>query len=511
MGRKTMMFLSAVHCQACTWQNGELSATEIFADNSEGQQQFTAFLQTHRNPVYLLTDLVEEDFRHEAIPHLHGKDRSALIQRKLEQYYRTTPFRLASTLQRCKDGRRDDDMQFSALTNPALIAPWLNLMLARNIPVAGIYSIPNISTPLVKDLSSGCLLLLSWDKHAGLRQTYFDQKIFRFSRLTPINDSSSFSTIAGTEAVRTRQYLKNLSLLPPDQALNVTIICNTSDRLDLETNLNDDSDMHYAYLDIQEVARQFGSKSIFIDSDATLLFLHLLANHPPSNNYAAAEHTHFLRLLIVRRSLLGLSATLAATSLILAAANVSTGITLNEETQSLNLQASHLSHQTRQLIHDFPSTAASATDMKTAVILSRKLDNIFPPPQIILDGLSKTLDGFPNIRVNKLSWQSGAEASLVSEASGTASVATPRSSAAAIIPSQVILLNGELDEFTGDYRSALDHLERFRQALIRRGYNVTALTLPLDISPQGSISAETCDGSNKPAQFLLRISWQAAT
>ena len=505
MGRKTMLFLSAAHCQAFTWKNGELSRAESFADNAEGQQQFTAFLQNHRDPVYLLTDLVEEDFRHEAIPHLHGEDRTSLIQRKLEQYYRNTPFRKAETLQRSKDGRRDDDMLFSALTNPALIMPWLNIMLARSIPLAGIYSLPNISIPLIKNIPSGYLLLLSWNKHAGLRQTYFDEKLLRFSRLTPISDNNSFVATVGTEAVRTQQYMKNLSLLPPDQTLNVTIICHANDRLELEAHLIGDSDLHYAYLDIQEVAKQIKSKLICTDSDATLLFLHLLATHQPRSNYAAVEHTHFLRLLTIRRILLGLSGTLAAASMMLAAANISAGITLKNESQLLGNQSNLLSQQARQRIQSLPNTLASAADMKTAVILSRKLDNVFPPPQKLLEGLTKTLDSFPNIRINKLSWQTS------SGVTGSAIVATTRNNVATMIPMQVILLSGELDEFAGDYRSALNYLERFRQALILRGYSVTALSLPLDISPQGNLDADTCNGNNKLAQFSLKISWQTET
>jgi len=504
MGRKTLLFLSADQCQACTWQNGALSAATCFADNAEGLEQFTAFLRTHRDPTLLLTDLVEEDFRHETVPHLRGNDRTALIQRKLEQYYRNTPFSQAMTLQRRKDGRRDDDMLFSALTNPALITPWLNVMLAHNIPLVGIYSIPNISAPLVKDISSYCLLL-SWEKNAGLRQTYFDANLLNFSRLTPRNESSSFVATAGTEATRTQQYLKNLSLLPPGQPLNVTIICHTNDRHKLEANLIDDSNMHYAYLDIQELGQRIGSKTIYLDSDATPLFLHLLAVQPPRSHYAAAEYTHSHQLLLIRRSLFGLSAAFMTASLLWTAANIRETIALDDESQTLKAKSSQLSQQTRQTIQNFPITLASATDMKTAVILSRNLEKISPPPLVILEGLAHTLDDFPTIRIDKLSWQTS------SGASGAASAATPQGSATTISPAQVILLSGELEEFTGDYRAALDRLERFRQALIQRGYSVTALTLPLDVSPQGSIAADTCDGSNKPAQFSLKISWRTAT
>ena len=488
MGRKTMLLLSARDCQAYIWQKGDFSEGACFTEGVEGRERFTQFLQNHRTPVYLLTDLVEEDFRHETLPHLQGKDRVALIQRKLEQYYRNTPFRQAATLQRCKDGRRDDMMLFSALTNPSLITPWLDIILAHNLPIVGIYSLANVCGSLVKDIYSEGLLLLSWNKNAGLRQTYFHENKLQFSRLTPLGDGHSFVSLAGTEAVRTQQYLKNISLLPPDQVLNVTILCHENDRIEFEAQMNNNSEMHYNYLDIQVMGRHVGVKTIFDNSDATLLYLHLLASQLPHTSYATVEHTCFLQLMTVRRSLIGLSAILAAISLMWAFTNINAGKNYQEEIQSVDLQGSHLSQQIRQFIKNSPNTLVTATDMKTAVILSQKLEHIFLPPQVILNALSKTLDDYSTIRINKLFWQTNL---------------------AAIPPLQVIVINGELEEFSGDYRSALEYLERFRQALILRGVSVTALTLPLDISPQGSIDAEACNGENKLAQFSLKISWQA--
>ena len=76
------------------------------------------------------------------------------IKRKFEQFYRNTPFRQATLLHRQEEGRRDDEMLFSALTNPQRISPWLDALLANHIPLVGIYSIPNISTPLLRNIPS---------------------------------------------------------------------------------------------------------------------------------------------------------------------------------------------------------------------------------------------------------------------------------------------------------------------------------------------------------------------
>ena len=66
MSRKTLLFLGADHFLAYSWENGVLSEAQRFADTAEDKGNFAAFLQQHRDLVYLLTDMIEEDFRHES-------------------------------------------------------------------------------------------------------------------------------------------------------------------------------------------------------------------------------------------------------------------------------------------------------------------------------------------------------------------------------------------------------------------------------------------------------------
>jgi len=199
MSRKILLFLCSENCRAHVWNNGTLGEPLYFQHSAEGLERFAEFLQAQHVPAYLLVDLIEEDFRQETVPHLTGANYQALIQRKFEQYYRNTPFRMSSLQQRQTEGRRDDELLFSALTNPARITGWLETLLAHKIPVVGIYSVPHASTPLIKDIDSDHLLLLSWEKNAGLRQSYFLDKRLRFSRLTPLSTNSSFADVIATE------------------------------------------------------------------------------------------------------------------------------------------------------------------------------------------------------------------------------------------------------------------------------------------------------------------------
>lgn len=495
MQTRILLFLSATRFQAQVWKDGILVHQQEFTDNPQERKRFAAFLQAWHAPAFLLTDLIEEDFRHETLLHLRGRERSAQVQRKFEQFYRNTPFRQATLHQRQREGRRDDEMLFSALTNPGLIQPWLDIVLQQHIPLTGIYSVPGISRPLIDNIHADHILLLSWEKHAGLRQTYFNAKRLYLSRLTPVNDGQPFSELVAAEVARTQQYLKSLSLMPLGQMLQVHILCHERDRLELQSKLHNAGDMSYAYLDIQEMGARFKTEEDYPDSDATHLLLHLLATQPPSTHYAGTEHTRFFWLWQANRRLLWLSALAAFAGLSWSAINLWEGSRMNADRAVVEAQQQRVAQQTRQLVQGFPSRLASAADMKSAVTSFRKLDAYAPPPEEIWAGLSSTLQDFPRIRIDRLSWQNGAAGANI--ATGAANPEVP-----------VMMVSGRLEGWDHGYRNSLDYLNRFQQALKQHYDGVSALSLPLDISPHGSIVDSTLENDGKPASFSLQITWK---
>ncbi|MBI5007501.1 MAG: hypothetical protein HZB95_10345 [Nitrosomonadales bacterium] len=488
---RTLLFLSADSFHASIWNGGKLGAPQYFSNDSDGREQFSVFLKRHRNQAYLLVDVIEEDFRLETVPHLIGPARRDLLERKFEQFYRGSPFRQATLLHRQEEGRRDDEMLFSALTNPQRISPWLDALLANQIPLVGIYSLPNISTPLIKSIDSDHVLLLTWEKDAGLRQTYFNNKRLHFSRLIPINgDSDAFSQSVATETPRTQQYLKSLSLPPPGEVLDVYIICHANDRAGLQAHLEVNSDLRYTYLDIEELARRIKSKNEYASSDATPLLLHLLAATPPKSHYANSEHTHFHTMCQLRRILFGIAATIALVSGLWAGLAIMQGRDSVAETEPIRMQTERVQQQTQQIQRSFANTTVPAADMKTAVLLARKLSQYTPPPEDLLRGLSHVLDKYSQIEVDKLGWQPSAA-----------------DAAPSAYPAHVITFEGSLADFGTDVRRALDYLDRFQQALVLQGYTVKAEKLPFDVSSQGSIS-DDIKSKGRSAQFTLKIIWR---
>lgn len=492
-----LLELSADHLHAQHMVHGQIAAQREFTDTDESRENFAAFLHAVKCPTYLLVDLIEEDFRHESVPHLSGGNRSALLQRKYEQFYRNTPFRQATLLQRQKTGRRDDDMLFSALTNPALITPWLDILLAQQIPLAGIYSVPQISAPLIKDHPSNHLLLISWERFAGLRQTYFSEHRLQISRLTPIHAGLSFQDAVVKELTRTYQYLKSLSLLPSGQTLDVRILCHSNDLVELQAKLPKGADMRHEFTDLAELAKQFKLEHRCTDSDASQIFLHQLAEKPPKAHYASAEHTHYSTVWQLRNALNWAAGALLLGSLLWGAADVWQSSDDANEAESLKIQAQRNLGEAQQITLTFPNTHAPASDMKAAVTVMRKFDQYGPIPDEILQPVSATLGRHPQIELDELAWRMDATEPVAENT-------------LADIPAQVITLKGHLTGFASDYRAALNYLERFQHDLSAQGYQVTALTKPLDVSPTGSI-ADRREAGMDTLGFSLKLTRRPQT
>jgi hypothetical protein len=496
MRQSLMLFLSANRLHAQHMEGSQIVLQQDFTDTPDGRENFASFLQKVYCPTYLLTDLIEEDFRHEIVPHLTGGSRTALIKRKFDQFYRGTTFHQATLLQRQKTGRRDDSFLFSALTNPSLITPWLNILLSQQTPLAGIYSVPQISAPLVKNHPSNYLLLISWERFSGLRQTYFSEHHLQISRLTPVHTDMTFHDAVVNELARTYQYLKSLSLLPSGQTLDVVILCHANDRNELQDKLPDDVDVHYDFADIEKVSRQFKINYRFTDSDASQIFLHQLATRPPQTHYASKTHTHYFALWQLRRFLNLASRALFAGMILWSAGNLWQSSNNATEAASLKNQAQLTLNEVQNITHAFPNTYAPAADMKAGVITKHKLDQFAPQPHDILTPISATLDRHTQIELDDLSWKMDATEPV-------------ESNTLAEVPAQVITIKGHLANFANDYRTALNYLERFQQDLTTQGYKVTALTKPLDISPSGNITDQR-EARKNALDFSMKISRRPA-
>src|SRR3990172_2597608 len=185
-GDKLLVSVSARQVSAARWINGRFAECDIFTYSDDGLVAFKSYLAElgRQLPVLMLVDAVEEDYRFESLPHSSGSDRSQMVNRKLKQHYRNTPYCSAQLRGRDTGKRRDDQYLFCALTNPELIAAWVQVVIECELPMAGIYLLPTVSQGLVErlQLAQTNLLLVS-SNSSGLRLTFLREQTLRISRL----------------------------------------------------------------------------------------------------------------------------------------------------------------------------------------------------------------------------------------------------------------------------------------------------------------------------------------
>lgn len=505
MARRFLILITSEHVSSWLWQDGRLLSERAYPPTDAGRDAFARFLQRHGGePVSILTDLVEEDYRFEAVPHLVGPDRSSLFERKLDQYYRSTPYRHAAVQGRDKEGRRDDRVLFSALTNPGLLNPWVDAIARQGVPLRGIYSAPLLSGALAGRVAASHVLLLTWEANAGLRQTYFLGGNLRFTRLTGGVDHDNLVERTVSECALTVKYLASLSLLPADHPLDVCILCDAADQRELAARLRIAPELRYHYLDTGEVGRSLGYKGELNGSDATPLLLHALARKPPPNQYGNPAHTHFFSLWRLRRALQAAAAAALLATLGAGLFNVWDAYRLKWRAEELALETRALEGSYRNLTADFPKIGATTENIKAAVTAAERLAAYTPAPRELLAKLARVLDAFPAVQIAGLGWHGSFNPDAAAEGAG-AEAAAPEGA----LPAQVMLVSGEIWPFDGDYRKALDTIERLRAALAQQGLEAKAVKLPLDLRPESTLSGGAeAQAAGRHAPFELRIVWR---
>src|SRR5258705_3866801 len=148
-----------------------------------------------------------------------------MLERKLKQYYRNSPYVAALARGRVGDKRRDDRYLFAALTNPLLIEPWLALIKRHGLPVAGIYLVSMLTAALIHKPGNDLSVVLVVAPHeAGLRLTFYKDGEFCVSRLSRGNTVANTARAFASEISNTRQYLSSLQLDSVDDPLTVLFL-----------------------------------------------------------------------------------------------------------------------------------------------------------------------------------------------------------------------------------------------------------------------------------------------
>ena len=520
--RKQLLYLTNDQLTAFQWQNGSLSIGHIFSNDEIGWEDFSDYLDGSSNTLtYLLADLIEEDFQRDTLPHVLGRSRQKLVQRRVSQIYRDTPYRCATQQGREEAGRRDDRMLFSALTNMELLKPWLDKILTQKIPLTGIYSPALLSTTLLKKLGlTPDNMLLVTHHSCGLRQSFFQDSALKFSRLTPLAKHHP-DTVAETVAHETanlQQFLASTRLLSRSETLNVVIVTQKEVLSKLQFACHDTATLAYRFFDLADAASLIGipkpDSVMLCDS----LFLSMLGHSLPANQYAQQEQTRYYLLQQARIFFYIFSVGIFAGGLLWTALNCMDAMGSFMQNRQMEKETQLNLTRYQDIMRDLPHTVASPQSMKVVVNIEQTLASNAPTPGQLLGMVSHTLDTLPQIRLNQLHWQVSSDTedpSLQPEPAPTAQPGEegnePAPTSAMIglsgKPVQTLLIEGEVTPFENDYRTAMENVRLFAAELAKyKQLKVEVTQMPLDFRPAHILRGSTGNGhENTKAEFTLKL------
>jgi hypothetical protein len=498
------------------WHRGRLAESYIFTADESGRGQFTRYLIESPNvPVYLLVDAVEEEYRQDTIPHTFGRDRNALLARKYARLFRGAKYCHALFQGREPEGRRDDRVLLTALTNAEVIAPWLDMLAEHRVPLAGIYSLPLASESLLDVLECDAenVLLVTMQNASGLRQTFFRGRDFKISRLAkmPRLGTVPYANYLLGELEKLRRYLNSLRLMSRDAPLDVYILSQGALLDDLKGQCHDTDATRFHLFNVESISAELGIGGESATPYCDRIFAHLLLDKTPRNHYAAREHVRYYSLHRARIAMLAASVLLVLGSAVWSGFNFIEGVSLKQQALDAEQKADFYQARYDMARQSLPPTPVEPRDVQIAVDIADTLTRYKANPLALLQTVSNALDRFPAVRLEQIEWMASMNpaATLGEEAAADSAAEAPIMPAAATYAYyQIGVVEARLDGFDGDYRQALAEVNRFAETLRaeKSVERVSILSQPLDLSSsvdlQGSATAGSKEGD---AAFRIKL------
>lgn len=484
MAPQYLLLLDAHHLTLLSWQPSSLEEVQRFALDETGQGAFQGWLAAHPDTkLSLLANLAEECFQVETLPYLRGRDRSAVLERRLAQHFFGTPLTLSLSLGHLQTHRKEERVLLAALTQPALVEPWLKLLQASHTPFAGLYSLPQLTGSLCRllELPLDRCLILTVHPH-GLRESLVMGGEAVFSRLTPLPDSSiaGMATSIASEAHKLHQYLCSQRILGRDEALTICPLVPPRALEAVQAACPDLGSLRFLPQDLHRASEKLGLKPDADSRHADPLFLHLLATHPPHQQFAppALRHDFFLSRIRYGLVTCGMVALLAG--LLWMSKEWLTAHQLQEETQRTEAAYQRAQTEYGALAHQIPGLALGPEEVRKLLAQYDQLQARQENPCRAMRDLSHALDQVPAARLDKLHWECHQAHSSTLTVDGSLPASEPR-----------LLVN---------------QFEQLLKALEERGIQTEILTHPVDITPDKPLRGGDMGQENAaPPNFRLRL------
>lgn len=506
MAAKHLLYFTVDSRVLYRWAGGSLELEATYPADDSGVGMFREFLARAKGThLYLVADLSGEDFHEDQIPLLRGNDREAIVQRRIVQRYRDTRLAAAFSLGFTSGERRNEKLLLASFTNTEQFGPWLDEITNAGVTLAGAFSVPFLAPALAARLGArgGHALVVTLDS-AGLRQSFIDDGKLRFARLERTADLSAdaLPEFVRSETSRLVLYLTTLRLLPKDGApVQVFAIAPAGQRGAFEEALVSDQRLAFHTVGIEEAAKSIGMKPLSRQAQGEQLYLHLAVKRTPREQFARREDRRSYFLWHLQRGIVAAGATAAALCAVYAGATWLELMNVREQAAAQAQASAAALADYQRITSGFPVTQTTTENLRLTVTEFRRIAGRTSWPAEDFAYVSRVLDKFGQLELEKLDWRVERESALAARKPGAApkpapvTAPAPTGTAAPDTSNdhvRVIEVGGRVNATQrSDYRGITGQVQDFAQALIADpAYRIVRTQLPFDVTSDSTLSGD---------------------
>jgi hypothetical protein len=511
--------------QLFAWRNSTLAWLQSFRATPSELEAFDAALDPYETwPAIVVTDLIEESFRHDSAVHVTGSDHAAVMKRKLDFAFRGTNYRLAKVIARESTGRRDDRLLLSAITKPDLVEIWVRVLLARRMAIQSVTSVAHLLhdfAALEKLDQDEYLLIINIEPGGNLRQTFVRKGIIMFSRLTPVHARETM-LLGGDvlqETLQLRQYFERIQFVPYEAVMRIQVYSAFDDAY-LQLEARSPAMNRFEVVHIAPGLDALGADLGGHDASPVHYFIaKVLAGRQPANVYAPPAATKYQDL---RRFGRLLWYTTAMVLLIGITACIPPALSVFEQWRERDVflaQARPLQDEYRMLTERFPETPIPSREMQLVVQTHDLIAKQVYSPVDALNLISRALANASGLQLTNLQWELAERRVPGTQGRGNAARPTPREALldAAGVTGLVlrdrtavkVTLSGEAFS-PASFREAQQQVDDLITALrMNPGVTVFARQMPTEVRTDISVST-TVDDREVRGPFTLELSFAPA-
>ena len=464
-------------------------------------RQFESHLERYPHDRYfVITDTQAEAYQAETVPHVSRGDLKLLLNRKLDQRYRSTDYRAvvphrarryAFIRNLARRQSRTTTRILYALINPETLSPWLGALERRALNVRGLYSLGALMPALMRHLNipSGADALVVMRTAAGYRHAFVAPSGLRFSRLCA--HSGSADSQVAQEIEKTLQYLTMTRLWGVDsrhRALHISVI----DAEPASNALHVPSDNPLIVQPVQIHPRVLAPhgppKLLDAGNSAWLLFNHGALRAHGAGCSAGLTLQDAGRRATYRAAALGTTAAIALASAGYAAFTEAATRESAAHANSGEMIAAHFDVMAKDSEQMTPVADLDAEQLRAAVqtrdrLLKRNIDAAG-----LMQAISAALAPFPDLDIDSLEW----------------AYAPPVASAAPAPPKSILVrVGGHIKAHLPKAESNAAVSALAAAMGLQLGGAGSVEKLPFDVAPEGSLTSKPHDGAAEPPQFSV--------